>query len=57
MTTTTLDDLDPGLVAAATPWEVVPDAELGARLGRTGLSLGLSTGAPGPVTASAGAGR
>ena len=48
MTTTTLGDLDPGLVAAATPWEVIPDPELGARLGRTGLSLGLSTGLPVP---------
>jgi DNA replication and repair protein RecF len=48
VTTTTLADLDPGLVAAATPWEVIPDPELGARLGRTGLSLGLSTGLPVP---------
>ena len=32
VTTTTLSDLDPGLVAAATPWEVVPDAADGARL-------------------------
>ena len=48
VTTTTLADLDPGLVAAATPWEVIPDPELGARLGRTGLSLGLSTGSPVP---------
>jgi len=48
VTTTTLADLDPGLVAAATPWEVIPDPELGARLGRTGVSLGLPTGSPVP---------
>ena len=34
VTTTTLDDLDPSLVAAATSWEVAPDAGAGA-----GLSL------------------
>ena len=32
VTTTTLDDLDPALVAAATAWEVVPDAGGGAAL-------------------------
>jgi DNA replication and repair protein RecF len=32
VTTTTLADLDPALVAAATPWEVVPDELHGARL-------------------------
>jgi len=32
VTTTTLDDLDPALVAAATCWEVVPDAGEGAGL-------------------------
>ena len=32
VTTTTLADLDPGLVAAATTWEVSPDAGAGARL-------------------------
>jgi DNA replication and repair protein RecF len=32
VTTTTLDDLDPGLVDAATAWEVVPDAGGGAAL-------------------------
>jgi DNA replication and repair protein RecF len=32
VTTTTLDDLDPALVAAATSWEVEPDAGVGARL-------------------------
>jgi DNA replication and repair protein RecF len=32
VTTTTLDDLDPGLVAAAAAWEVVPDAGGGAAL-------------------------
>ncbi|HET9346562.1 MAG TPA: DNA replication/repair protein RecF [Candidatus Limnocylindrales bacterium] len=32
VTTTTLADLDPGLVAAATPWEVLPDTTHGARL-------------------------
>jgi DNA replication and repair protein RecF len=32
VTTTTLADLDQGLVAAATPWEVLPDAADGARL-------------------------
>ena len=32
VTTTTLDDLDPALVAAATAWEVVPDAGAGAAL-------------------------
>ena len=36
VTTTTLDDLDPALVAAATTWEVAPDAGAGARLGRPG---------------------
>ena len=32
VTTTTLADLDPALVAAATTWEVAPDAGAGARL-------------------------
>ena len=32
VTTTTLDDLDPALVAAATSWEVAPDAGEGAGL-------------------------
>jgi DNA replication and repair protein RecF len=32
VTTTTLDDLDPALVTAATAWEVVPDAGGGAEL-------------------------
>lgn len=32
VTTTTLDDLDPALVAAATAWEVVADPGVGARL-------------------------
>ena len=32
VTTTTLDDLDPALVAAATSWEVAPDAGSGAGL-------------------------
>jgi DNA replication and repair protein RecF len=32
VTTTTLDDLDPALVAAATSWEVLPDAGNGAGL-------------------------
>lgn len=32
VTTTTLDDLDPGLVAAAAAWEVVPDGGGGAAL-------------------------
>ncbi|MBA2719110.1 MAG: DNA replication/repair protein RecF [Chloroflexi bacterium] len=32
VTTTTLDDLDPALVAAATAWEVVPDGGAGAGL-------------------------
>jgi DNA replication and repair protein RecF len=32
VTTTTLDDLDPALVAAATSWEVAPDAGQGAGL-------------------------
>jgi len=39
VTTTTLADLDPGLVAAATPWEVVPDEGSGARLVATGLRV------------------
>jgi DNA replication and repair protein RecF len=39
VTTTTLDDLDPALVRAATAWEVVPDAGGGAAL--------RSIGAPG----------
>jgi len=36
VTTTTLDDLDPALVAVATAWEVVPDEGAGAALRRTG---------------------
>jgi DNA replication and repair protein RecF len=44
VTTTTLADLDPGLVAAATPWEVVPDPVVGARLVASGLGLGLTNG-------------
>jgi len=43
VTTTTLDDLDPALVAAATCWEVVPDAGEGA-----GLRL-LQAGPAAPV--------
>jgi DNA replication and repair protein RecF len=39
VTTTTLADLDPGLVSAATPWEVVPDAATGARLVPSGLRV------------------
>jgi DNA replication and repair protein RecF len=39
VTTTTLADLDPGLVAAATPWEVVPDEGSGAHLAATGLRV------------------
>jgi DNA replication and repair protein RecF len=39
VTTTTLADLDPGLVSAATPWEVVADEVTGARLARTGLRV------------------
>ena len=39
VTTTTLADLDPGLVAAATPWEVIPDAGAGARLVPSGLRV------------------
>lgn len=35
VTTTTLDDLDPGLVAAATTWTVEPDGGGGAHLTRT----------------------
>jgi DNA replication and repair protein RecF len=42
VTTTTLDDLDAALVAAATAWEVVPDAGGGAGLRR------LETGRHGP---------
>ena len=52
VTTTTLEDLDPGLVAAATPWEVIPDPELGARLGRTRPGPRPLDRSPGPVTAS-----
>jgi len=36
VTTTTVDDLDPRLVAAATGWEVGPDEGEGATLGRIG---------------------
>jgi DNA replication and repair protein RecF len=39
VTTTTLADLDPALVAAATPWEVIPDAGAGARLVPSGLRV------------------
>jgi DNA replication and repair protein RecF len=39
VTTTTLADLDPGLVAAATPWEVIPDTGAGARLVPSGLRV------------------
>jgi DNA replication and repair protein RecF len=39
VTTTTLADLDPGLVAAATAWEVVPDEGDGARLVPSGLRV------------------
>jgi DNA replication and repair protein RecF len=43
VTTTTLDDLDPSLRAAATSWEVVPSAT-GARL--AGPSVAAATGRP-----------
>jgi DNA replication and repair protein RecF len=43
VTTTTLADLDPGLVAAATPWDVVPDEGGGARLVPAGLGAGSGT--------------
>jgi DNA replication and repair protein RecF len=43
VTTTTLDDLDPSLRAAATSWEVVPGPE-GARL--AGPSVAATTGRP-----------
>ena len=39
VTTTTLADLDAGLVVAATPWEVLPDAATGARLVASGLGV------------------
>jgi DNA replication and repair protein RecF len=39
VTTTTLADLDSGLVAAATPWEVVPDTASGASLVPSGLGV------------------
>ena len=39
VTTTTLADLDAGLVAAATPWEVVVDARSGARLVPSGVQV------------------
>jgi DNA replication and repair protein RecF len=39
VTTTTLADLDPGLVAAATPWEVIPDGPSGARLAPSGVRV------------------
>lgn len=48
VTTTTLDDLDPALVAAATAWEVVPDGGGGAGL-RTIPTAGARPPAPGPL--------
>jgi DNA replication and repair protein RecF len=55
VTTTTLDDLDPALVAAATAWEVVPDGGGGAALRSietpgNGPARGPAD-VPGPVTA------
>ncbi|HEX3427341.1 MAG TPA: DNA replication/repair protein RecF [Candidatus Limnocylindrales bacterium] len=44
VTTTTLDDLDPALVAAATAWEVVPDGGGGAALRRLETGPLASTG-------------
>lgn len=49
VTTTTLDDLDPALVAAATAWEVVPDGGGGAGL-RTIPTAGARPPAPGPLS-------
>jgi DNA replication and repair protein RecF len=46
VTTTTLDDLDPALVAIATTWEVRAD-ELGARLVRSD-GMGIEVGSGGP---------
>jgi DNA replication and repair protein RecF len=40
VTTTTLDDLDPALVEAATTWEVRPDDGAGARLVPAGQTVG-----------------
>jgi DNA replication and repair protein RecF len=42
VTTTTLDDLDPALVAAATAWEVVPDDGGGAALARAGAGAAVT---------------
>jgi DNA replication and repair protein RecF len=44
VTTTTLDDLDPALVEAATAWEVVPDAGGGAVLRRVALATTTEDG-------------
>jgi DNA replication and repair protein RecF len=44
VTTTTLDDLDPALVTAATAWEVVPDAGGGAALRGAGAGLAAASG-------------
>jgi len=46
VTTTTLEDLDPALVAAATAWEVVPGGAAGARLRPLGRGSGNPDASP-----------